>query len=50
VDVDPEALEEGFAGIAEQEQNRHNRIEEIIEPGMTRASTSRSETTTWAEA
>jgi hypothetical protein len=37
VDVDPEALEEGFAGIAEQEQNRHNRIEEIIEPGMTRA-------------
>ena len=37
VDVDPEALEEGFAGIAEQEQVRHNRIEEIIEPGMTRA-------------
>jgi hypothetical protein len=36
VDVDPEQLAAGFERVAEQEQVRHDRISEVIEPGMTR--------------
>ena len=36
VDVAPEDLQAGFERVADQEQVRHDRIDEVIEPGMTR--------------
>ena len=36
VDIEPEALAAGAAGVADQEQVRHDRIDEVIEPEMTR--------------
>jgi hypothetical protein len=36
VDVDPEDLAAGMEGVADQEQVRHDRIDEVIEPEMTR--------------
>ena len=37
VDVAPELLEAGFARVADQEQVRHDRIDAVVEPEMTRA-------------
>jgi hypothetical protein len=36
VDIDPEDLQAGFERVADQEQVRHNRIDDVIEPEMTR--------------
>ena len=36
VDGAPEDLLAGFERVADQEQVRHDRIDEVIEPGMTR--------------
>jgi len=36
VDVAPEDLRAGFERVAEQEQVRHDRIDEVVAPGMTR--------------
>ena len=36
VDIEPEQLQAGFERVADQEQVRHDRISEVIEPGATR--------------
>lgn len=36
VDIDPEDFAAGAAAVAEQEQVRHDRIDEVVEPEMTR--------------
>jgi hypothetical protein len=36
VDVDPDDLQAGFERVADQEQARHDRIDEVIEPNTTR--------------
>ena len=36
VDVDPADLQAGFGRVADQEEVRHDRIDEVVEPEMTR--------------